>query len=377
MKKQKISKIKSNIVLDSIMTSVQTTPLEKPLLQYRLEKGSLPIVLEHFNKNKLKTISSSTKIIKYDLDKLTPYSSFTVDGKLEDDQKYTYYIHSKSYYKIVQLYKIPRHLNTDLEAFTLDYKKANLYKKQSLYNMALLEKTRFDLDVTSTENKIKENIKKYTSVESELEAQKALLENRWTAELKALYDEKSKLIHANKELYQARLKLSKEFYQQSKEEQVEGRAKFLESYRENLETYGSNRDMIVELNEKIELIEKKAGLYISETFYYYPTSILIITSANKEDYEVMLENTTKVGGSMEYSEDLEDLEDKEKVREVNKKKNVGYELEYLDIDNLEDRSESMNSHYRNIKERIKKITKKDKNIKNKELVTILTKEIVA
>lgn len=352
------------------MTSVQTTPLEKPLLQYKLEKASLPLVLEHFNKNKLKSLSSSTKIIKYDLDKLTPYSAFTVDGKLEDDQKYTYYIHSKIHYKVVELYKIPRHINTELEAFTLDYKKANLYKRQSLYNMALLEKTRFDLDVTGTETKIKENIKKYTTIESELEAKKNVLEQQWAAELKALYDQKSKLIHENKELYQTRLKLSKDFYEQPKEVQIDSRNKFLESYRTNLEGYSSNRDLIVELNEQIELLEKKGGLYISETFFYYPTSILIITSTNKDDYKVMLESSNKVGGSLEDSEDLA------KEEQV-KKKNVDYELEYLDLDNLEDNSESMTSKYRNIKERIKKISKKNTTIKNKELVTSVTKEIMA
>jgi hypothetical protein len=353
------------------MTSVQTTPLEKPLLQYKLEKASLPIVLEHFNRNKLKTLSASTKIIKYDLDKVTPYSAFTVDGKLEDDNKYTYYIHSKSYYKVVELYKIPRHSNTELEVFTLDYKKANLYKKQSLYNMALLEKTRFDLDVTSTETKIRENIKKYTTVEADLEAKKAVLENKWNVELKALYDKKSKLVHENKELYQARLKISKGFYEQSKEAQIESRSKFLESYRENLEGYTSNRDLILILNEEIELLEKMAGLYISETFFYYPTSILIITSTDKENYDAMLQDSTKVGG------DLEELEQKEKVNVANKKKDVDYELEYLDLDNLEDRSDSITSHYRNIKERIKKISKKSTNIKNKELVTSVTKEIMA
>jgi hypothetical protein len=348
------------------MTSVQTTPLEKPLLQYRLEKASLPIVLEHFNKNKLKGLTTSTKIIKYDLDKLTPYSAFSVDGKLEDELKYTYYIHSKGYYKIVELYKIPRHINADLEAFTLDYKKANIYKKQSLYNLALLEKTRFDLDVTTTETKIKDNIKKYTTTESELEAKKAVLEKQWTAELKALYDQKSKLIHENKELYQARLKLSKEFYEQSKETQIDSRSTFLDSYRENLENYGANRDTILELNGQIELLEKKVGLYISETFFYYPTSILIITSTHKEDYEVMLESATKVGGSLENSDDGEV-----------KKKNVDYQLEYLDLDNLEDRSEKMTSQYKNIKERIKKISKKSTNIKNKDLATSVTKEILA
>jgi hypothetical protein len=353
------------------MTSVQTTPLEKPLLQYKLEKASLPIVLEHLNNNKLKTISSSTKIIKYDLDKVTPYSAFSVDGKLEDDTKYTFYIHSKSYYKVLELYKIPRHSNTDLEAFTLDYKKANLYKKQSLYNMALLEKTRFDLDVTVTENKIKENIKKYTATETELEAKKAVLEQRWNAELNALYDQKSKLIHQNKELYQARLKLSKVFYEQPKETQIEGRGKFLESYRENLEGYSANRDLIIQLNDDIELLEKKAGLYISETFFYYPTSILIITSTDKENYDAMLGSSNKVGGSLEESEELEENK-KEKV----KKKNVDYELEYLDLDNLDDLSQSMTSNYRNIKERIKKVSKKSTNINNKELVTSVTKEIM-
>ncbi len=364
------------------MTSVQTTPLEKPLLQYKLEKLSLPTVLDHFDKNKLKSLSTNTKIIKYDLDKLTPYATFKVDGKLEDDYKYTYYIHGKDYYKVVEIYKIPRHINTDLEAFTLDYKKANVYKKQSLYNMALLEKTRFDLDVSGTETKIKENIKKYTGIESDLEAKKAALENRWTAELKALYDKKSKLIQQNKELYQARLKLSKEFYEKSKEEQVASRAGFLDSYKENLENYTANRDLIIELNGQIELLEKKAGLYISETFFYYPTSILVIKSVGKDDYNVILESANKVGGFMEEDEESS-RESKEDRKEYIKdsidrdKKKVDYELEYLDLDNLEDNSESMTSHYRNIKERIKKITKKNKNIRNKELVTNITKEIMA
>jgi hypothetical protein len=242
--------------------------------------------------------------------------------------------------------------------------------------MALLEKTRFDLDVSGTETKIKENIKKYTSVESDLEAKKAALENRWTAELKALYDQKSKLIQQNKELYQARLKVSKEFYEKSKEEQLAGRAGFLDSYRENLENYTANRDLIIELNGQIELLEKKAGLYISEIFFYYPTSILIIKSVIKDDYNVILEGANKVGGFMK-EKDEESKEDSREDSKGKEKKKVEYQLEYLDLDNLEDNSESMTSHYRNIKERIKKITKKNKDIKNKELVTNITKEIMA
>lgn len=351
------------------MTSVQTTPLEKPFIQYKLEMGSLPIVIDHLNKNKLKALSTTTKVIKYDLDKFVPYSAFKVDGKLEDEHKYTYFIHSKTYYKVVEIYKIPRHINGELEAFTLDYKKANNYKKQSLYNMSLLLNTRFDIDVTDTETQLKANIKKYTDVEAQLDAKKTVLENKWTVEVKALYDKKSKLMHANKELYQARIKISKGYYETPKEKQLEDRAAFLESYRENLEKYNSNRDEIVQLNQDIELIEKKAGLYISETFFYYPTSILIITSIDKDGYNSMVTESTKVGGS---------LEDSEEGEISTKKKNVDYELEYLDLDNLEeDKSENMNSQYRHIKDKIKKITKKNNKFTNKELVTNLLNSATA
>lgn len=349
------------------MTSIQTTPLEKPLIQYKLEPTSLPIILEYLNKNKLSSISSNTKIIKYDLDKITPYSTFSVDGKLEDDEKYTYYLHKKDYYKVIEVYKIPRHINKDLEAFTLDYKKATYYKKQSLYNMVLLDKTRFDVDVTSTEDKIKVNLKKYSDTEAELEGKKAVLENKWNAELKSLYDQKNKLIHANKELYQSRLKLSKEFYQQSKEQQLENRSDFLEKYRMNLNNYSTNRDSIVELNNQIELLETKAGLYISETFFYYPTSILIIKSLDKEIYNNLVKDSKKVGGGI--------VSDSDSM--ISSKKKVEYELEYLDLDNLEDQSNSMSSYYRNIKERIKKVSKKNKDINNKELFKNITTELVA
>jgi hypothetical protein len=347
------------------MTSVQTTPLEKPLIQYKLEPTSLPIVLEYLNKNKLSSISSNTKIIKYDLDKIIPYGTFSVDGKLEDDTKYTYYLHKKDYYKVLEVYKIPKHINRELEAFTLDYKKATYYKKQSLYNMVLLDKTRFDVDVTNTEDKIKANLKKYSNTEAELEGKKAVLENKWNTERDSLYDQKNKLIHANKDLYRSRLKISKEFYERSKEQQLETRAKFLENYRINLTNYSTNRDSIVELNDQIELLEKKAGLYISETFFYYPTSILIIKSLDKDIYNTLVKDSKKVGGGS----DIENM--------ISSKKKVEYELEYLDLDNLEDQSNSMSSYYRNIKERIKKVSKKNKDINNKELFRNITKEIVA
>ena len=348
------------------MTSIQTTPLEKPLIQYKLEPTSLPIVLEYLNKNKLSSISSNTKIIKYDLDKIIPYGAFSVDGKLEDDNKYTYYLHKKDYYKVVEVYKITRHINTELEAFTLDYKKATHYKKQSLYNMALLDKTRFDVDVTSTEDRIKANLKKYSDTEAELEGKKAVLENKWANERNSLYDQKNKLIHANKQLYQSRLKLSKEFYEMSKEQQLENRPRFLEDYRMNLKNYTTNRDNVVELNDQIELLETKAGLYISETFFYYPTSILIIKSLDKETYNSAVKDSKKVGGG---DSDIENT--------IGSKKKVEYELEYLDIDNLEDQSNSMSSYYRNIKERIKKVSKKNKDINNKELFRNITTEIMA
>jgi hypothetical protein len=347
------------------MTSIQTTPLEKSLIQYRLEPTSLPIVLEYLNKNKLSSISSNTKIIKYDLDKITPYSTFSVDGKLEDSTKYTYYLHKKDYYKVVEVYKIPKHINTELEAFTLDYKKATHYKKQSLYNMALLDKTRFDINVIDTENKIKANLKKYSDTEAELEGKKAVLENKWNAERDSLYDQKNKLIHANKDLYRSRLKISQEFYGRSKEQQLETRANFLEDYKTNLNSYSKNRDSVVELNDQIELLETKAGLYISETFFYYPTSILIIKSLDKETYNSAVKDSTKVGGNI----DIENT--------IGSKKKVEYELEYLDLDNLEDQSNSMSSYYRNIKERIKKVSKKNKDINNKELFRNISTEIVA
>jgi hypothetical protein len=333
-----LNKIKSNIVLDTIMSSIEKV-LDRGFLQHKLEPTSLQPILTHLNTNNLKSISS-LKIVKYDLDKLVPYSRFMVDGKTENEQKYTYLIHSGEYYKIVDLYKISKPINPELEPFTLDYKKAKYFKGQYNYNLTLLQKTNFDIDISDDEAEIKKNIQKYTLTEKELEARKKALEDKWRAEIKSLYDEKNALIKINKDLYVRRLELSKQHY--SSAEQGDKKS-FLDSYRTILKQSGENQDKILEINKVLEVLEKKANLYLSETYFYYPTSIITITSVNKEQYDNIL-------GGLQTSV-----------------KTGGYELEYLDLDNLDD-IETIQSYYKDVKERIKKLSKKHNNVTNKELM---------
>jgi hypothetical protein len=145
------------------------SPLDKEFIQYNLESKTVPRILQYLSANNLKGIPNDTKIIKYDLNKFTAFSNFRVDQKKETDNKYTFLIHSADHYKIMDIYKISKHVNPDLEAFTLEYKLANNYKRQHTYSLVLAQKTNYDIDESDYRSELSANIKKYTDDENMLQ----------------------------------------------------------------------------------------------------------------------------------------------------------------------------------------------------------------
>ena len=284
-------------------------------------------------------------------------------SKKETDEKYTFLIHSGNYYKVLEIYKIFRHINKELEAFTLEYKLANHYKRQHMYSLVLAQKTNFDLDETDYRAELRDKIKKYTDVEAMLNGKKTILENKWKAEMKTLYDEKNALIKTNKELYQRRLDISNKHYSIPSEDRLSTKSQFTNDYRTILSQSVKNQERILEINKELELLERKEGLYVSQTYLYNPRSVLTVTTISKEDYDSML---GLVGGS--YTDDEYSSVTRELSGLKNKKE---YNLEYLEINDVEE-LESMASYYKDVKEKLKKITKKhvksQKPIINKELM---------
>jgi hypothetical protein len=339
------------------------SPLDKEFLQYNLESKTVPRILQYLSANDLKSISNDTKIIKYDLNKFTPFSNFRVVKKSETDNKYTFLIHSGNHYKIMDIYKISKHINPELEAFTLEYKLANNYKRQHTYSLILAQKTNYDIDENEYRAELKDKIKKYTDDETALQTKKKELENKWIAEIKAYYDEKSALVNLNKDLYQRRLEVSNRYYSLPLEQKVKEKAQFMNEYRIILAQSTKNQERILEINKTVEILETKASLYISETFLYNPRSVLTITTVSKGDYDSMLGLS---GGS--YIEDEYSSVTKELSGLNNKKE---YRLEYLDIDDLEE-LESIASYYKEVKDKIKKLSKKHiklhKSVINKDLM---------
>jgi hypothetical protein len=353
----------SSVEMSTSTTITRTSPLEKEFLQYNLDPKTISQILPYFEKNNLKAIPNDTNIINFDLKKFAVYSNFRVMSKKETDQKYTFLIHSGNYYKVIEIYKIFRHINKELEAFTLEYKLANHYKRQHMYSLILAQKTNFDLDETDYRGELRDKIKKYTEVEAMLNAKKSGLEDKWKAETKGLYDEKSALIKTNKELYQRRLSLSSKYYAIPVEERLGAKEQFLNDYRTILAQSVKNQERILEINKEVEVLERKEGLYVSQTYLYNPRSVLTVTKVSKEEYDSML---GLVGGS--YNSDEYSSVTKELSGLKNKKE---YILEYLDIDDAE-QSESIASYYKDVKDKIKKLTKKHvkthKPIINKDLM---------
>ena len=347
----------------SASTTITKSPLDKEFLQYNLDPKTISQILPYFQKNNLKAIPNDTNIIGFDLKKFAVYANFRVDTKKETEHKYTFLIHSGNDYRVIEIYKIFRHINPQLEAFTLEYKLANNYKRQHMYSLVLSQKTTFDLDESDYRTELKAKIKKYTDIETMLNEKKTLLENKWKAEIKAYYDEKSALIKTNKELYQRRLAQSSKYYAMSAEERLGEKEQFLNEYRTILAQSTKNQERILEINKEVELLERKEGLYVSQTYLYNPRSVLTVTKISKADYDSML---GLVGGS--YTDDEYSSITKELSGLKNKKE---YILEYLDIDDVE-QLESIASYYKDVKDKIKKLTKKHvkthKPIINKDLM---------
>ena len=303
---------------------------------YLLEALSLTNILKHLNTNTLKTVSANKGISQNDLINFTPYENFQVSGKFEDDIYYTYLITDDSNYVKLQLKKIIVNSDPDIVVFTTDDVDQNNEKKRYTYKLQLLKTKNFEIDITQTERAIQNRITRYTRDEQSLIQKKQKIEEKWNEELTRLYEQKKTLILENKKLY----------IQHLREEEIPDRKEYIGKYHIELKKSDVNKNSILEINKQIDLLERKKNLYLSKLYYYDPTSLLIVTSLEKEEYKELNKSSIKLGGHY--------------------KNKVQYELEYLDLDNLNEELDN-NSYYKKLKTTLRNSSKKYKTFSNKDI----------
>jgi hypothetical protein len=229
---------------------------------------------------------------------------------------------------------LSKHINPELEIFTLDNKMYKEAMNNYGYKLTLLINTYFDKDITSDEQKLEQVKEKYYQYETEANRQKQLLIEKWNEQRERLYADRKSLISRNKELYDERKKLSKTFYSEEKETKL--KKEYIEEIRTSLQESETNKNSILEINRMIDVLDRKCNLYLSETYYYNPLSTLTIESISKEEATELL---SKKGG---------------------KYKNYDIEfIEGLQAESVEDNS-VVKRYYYNMKNNIKKLSKKGK-----------------
>jgi hypothetical protein len=303
---------------------------------YLLEVLSLESLLTHLNTNTLKTVSSNKGISPGDLEHIAPYENFVVTGKLEDKNYYTYFINDEHSYFKLELKKLDLVNEPDIVVFTKENDDIYKEKKEQSYKLKLLLTENFDKDIMKKEHGIKNRITRFTKAEGSIQIKKQTTEEAWNSEILKLYEQKKALIIENKKLYKEHLEKPK----------ISNRTEYIANYRINLKKAEKNKNIILEINKRIELLERKKNLYLSELYWYDPTSLLIITSLEPEEYQTLNKTSIKLGGSSKIK--------------------VHYELEYLDLDNIEEQINT-NNYYKTLKTNLKKGSKHDKNSSNKDI----------
>lgn len=298
---------------------------------YTIETKPLSNLLLHLNTNQLK-LAFSDKTIPNDIKtKIRPYSNATVTPISN-----TLYLLQDSKKDIVAQLTISqtsKHVNPELEVFTLDQTAYKEAIDNYGYRLTLLQNTYFDKDITQDEKKLQQSREQSYRQEMEIKQKKQALVDKWNEERTSLYADRKSLIHRNKEIYDERKTLSNSFYALS--EETRSKKEYIEKCRTMLKESEENKNSILEINQKIDLLDRKCNLYLSETFFYYPLSEIKIQSISKEEAAELL---SKKGG-----------------------KYNNYDIEFieaLDSEPLEDKS--VKRYYYTMKNNIKKMSKKDK-----------------
>ena len=87
--------------------------------------------------------------------------------------------------------------------------------------------------------------------------------DKWNDERASLYSDRKGLIHRNKEIYDQRKTLSNSFYALS--EETRSKKEYIEECRTLLQESEENKNSILEINQNIDLLDRKCNLYLSET----------------------------------------------------------------------------------------------------------------
>lgn len=298
---------------------------------YTIETKPLSNLLIHLNTNQMKLVFSDRTIPNDIKTKLRSYSNATVTPI--SNTLYLLQDSKKDITAQLTISQTSKHVNPELEVFTLDQAAYKETMNNYGYRLTLLQNTYFDSDITQDEKKLQQSREKSYQQDIELNQKKQVLIDKWNEERASFYADRKSLIHRNKEIYDERKTLSNSFYALS--EETRSKKEYIEECRTLLQESEENKNSILEINQKIDLLDRKCNLYLSETFFYYPLSEITIQQISKEEAAELL---SKKGG---------------------KYKNYDIEfIEALDAEPLEDKS--VKRYYYTMKNNIKKMSKKDK-----------------
>ncbi len=299
---------------------------------FTIESSSLSNLLLHLNENQMKTMFSNKNISNDIKTKLRPYSSAKITI-ITNNTVYLLQDSKKGITAQLTILQTSKHVNPELEIFTLENKMYKEAMNNYEYRLTLLKNTYFDKDITQDEERLEQLKKQYQQQEIEIEQKKQLLIDKWNIEREKLYADRKSLILRNKEIYEERKKLSTTFYSSS--EETRSKKEYIEEIRTLLQESEQNKNSILEINQNIDVLDRKCNLYLSETFLYQPLSEITIQLITKEEETELL---SKKGG-----------------------KYKSYDLEFLEALESEPLDNSVvKRYYYNMKNDIKKLSKKGK-----------------
>lgn len=322
-------------------------------ITYNIDGNSINEIITIFDSNKLGSLIKERVKTINDLDvyKFKPFIDFRVIFKSQKDNIYSYIINNgKNKYFKFTFYKSFEQKDSDLKKFIItsdDY-----YKRQYKYLEQQLELTKVD-DIASyqkNKKKIQEKKTGFVLATKEIKTNKNYVVNKLQSDLEELIKNRIELINKNKNSYRIINQNSKSFYSNPEKKQKEEYEQYKEEYRKLLLIIEENKRKILELNAKIDILEKRKTLYLSEVYVYNTAASLYIQSITKEEYERFIkenEGTHLMKGGIEY------------------------ELDY--IDDISDESEK---YHRNYYSKIKKeIKRRSKNEDRKSLIHYLENPI--
>jgi hypothetical protein len=302
---------------------------------FNIESTSLSNLLLHLNENQMKMVFGNKNISNDILKKLRPYSSAKVIT-ITNNKSYLLQDLKKDTIAQITISHLSNHINPELEVFTLEHRTYKEVMDNYQYNLTLLKNTYFDKDIVQDEEKLQKSKQLYHEYDIKKKSEKKSLENKWNEERESLYSDRKSLIIRNKEIYDQRKTLSNSFYELDKSlSKNTTKKEYIEQCRILLQESEENKNSILEINQKIDVLDRKCNLYLSETFFYTPLSEITIKSITKEEAALLL---SKKGG---------------------KYKNYDIEfLEGLETEPLEDKA--IKRYYYTMKNNIKKVSKNRK-----------------